>query len=38
MVCALRRSIAGLGGIRLEHVFVVGAADNEILTQFEHTL
>jgi Xaa-Pro dipeptidase len=29
---------AGFGGIRLEHVFVVGARDNEILTRFEHTL
>ena len=30
--------LSGWGGIRLEHVFVVGANDNEILTQFEHTL
>jgi Xaa-Pro dipeptidase len=28
----------GWGGIRLEHVFVVRAGGNEILTQFEHTL
>jgi Xaa-Pro aminopeptidase len=28
----------GFGGIRLEHVFVVGATGNEILTRFEHTL
>jgi Xaa-Pro aminopeptidase len=26
------------GGIRLEHTFLVGANDNEILTEFEHTL
>lgn len=40
MVLALEPAIyrSGWGGIRLEHVFVVGAADNEILTQFEHTL
>ena len=29
---------AGFGGIRLEHVFVVRADGNEILTRFEHTL
>lgn len=28
----------GWGGMRLEHVFRVGAAGNEILSQFEHTL
>ena len=28
----------GFGGIRLEHVFVVRAGGNEILTRFEHTL
>ncbi len=28
----------GWGGIRLEHVFVVRASGNEILTRFEHTL
>jgi Xaa-Pro aminopeptidase len=40
MVLALEPAIyrPGWGGIRLEHVFVVGAEDNEILTQFEHTL
>jgi Xaa-Pro dipeptidase len=40
MVLALEPAIysAGWGGIRLEHVFVVGAGGNEILTQFEHTL
>jgi Xaa-Pro aminopeptidase len=40
MVLALEPAIyrSGWGGIRLEHVFVVGAAGNEILTQFEHTL
>jgi Xaa-Pro dipeptidase len=40
MVLALEPAIylPGWGGIRLEHVFVVGAAGNEILTQFEHTL
>jgi Xaa-Pro aminopeptidase len=30
--------LPGWGGIRLEHTFVVGARDNEILTRFEHTL
>jgi Xaa-Pro dipeptidase len=29
---------AGFGGIRLEHVFVVRAGGNEVLTRFEHTL
>jgi Xaa-Pro aminopeptidase len=29
---------AGFGGIRLEHVFVVRAGGNELLTRFEHTL
>jgi Xaa-Pro dipeptidase len=29
---------AGFGGIRLEHVFVVRAGGNDILTRFEHTL
>ncbi|MFN2628441.1 MAG: M24 family metallopeptidase [Gaiellaceae bacterium] len=40
MVLALEPAIylPGWGGIRLEHVFVVGAGDNEILTRFEHTL
>ena len=40
MVLALEPAIyqPGWGGIRLEHVFLVGAADNEILTLFEHTL
>ena len=40
MVLALEPAIyqPGWGGIRLEHVFVVGAVDNEILTRFEHTL
>lgn len=40
MVLALEPAIylSGWGGIRLEHVFVVGASDNEILTRFEHTL
>jgi Xaa-Pro dipeptidase len=40
MVLALEPAIylSGWGGIRLEHVFVVGATDNEILTRFEHTL
>ena len=30
--------LPGWGGIRLEHVFRVGANDNEVLTHFEHTL
>jgi Xaa-Pro dipeptidase len=40
MVLALEPAIylPGWGGIRLEHTFRVGAADNEILTRFEHTL
>jgi Xaa-Pro dipeptidase len=40
MVLALEPALylAGWGGIRLEHTFLVGAADNEILTTFEHTL
>jgi Xaa-Pro aminopeptidase len=40
MVLALEPAIyiPGWGGIRLEHVFAVGARDNEILTRFEHTL
>jgi Xaa-Pro dipeptidase len=40
MVLALEPAIykQGWGGIRLEHVFLVGASDNEILTRFEHTL
>jgi Xaa-Pro aminopeptidase len=40
MVLALEPAIyePGWGGIRLEHVFVVGSRDNEILTRFEHTL
>jgi Xaa-Pro aminopeptidase len=40
MVLALEPAIyrEGWGGIRLEHVFLVGAKDNEVLTQFEHTL
>jgi Xaa-Pro aminopeptidase len=40
MVLALEPALylPGWGGIRLEHVFVVGTRGNEILTQFEHTL
>jgi Xaa-Pro aminopeptidase len=40
MVLALEPAIyqPGWGGIRLEHVFLVGPRDNEILTLFEHTL
>ena len=40
MALALEPAIyePGWGGIRLEHVFAVGAHDNEILTRFEHTL
>ena len=40
MVLALEPAIyrQGWGGVRLEHVFLVGADDNEVLTQFEHTL
>jgi Xaa-Pro dipeptidase len=40
MVLALEPAlyVPGWGGIRLEHTFLVGARDNEILTTFEHTL
>ena len=40
MVLALEPAIylPGWGGIRLEHTFLVGPSDNEILTKFEHTL
>jgi len=40
MVVALEPAIylPGWGGIRLEHVFLVGERENEILTMFEHTL
>jgi Xaa-Pro aminopeptidase len=40
MVLALEPAIylPGWGGIRLEHTFLVGARENEILTNFEHTL
>ena len=40
MVLALEPAIylPGWGGIRLEHVFLVGERENEILTMFEHTL
>lgn len=40
MVLALEPAmyLPGWGGIRLEHVFSVGPAGNEILTEFEHTL
>jgi Xaa-Pro dipeptidase len=40
MVLAVEPAIyrEGWGGIRLEHVFVVRASGNEILTEFEHTL
>jgi len=40
MVLALEPAIylPGWGGIRLEHVFRVGADCNELLTRFEHTL
>jgi Xaa-Pro aminopeptidase len=40
MVLAIEPAIyqPGWGGIRLEHTFLVGARDNEILTHFEHTL
>ena len=40
MVLALEPAIylAGWGGIRLEHTFLVGESENEILTLFEHTL
>jgi hypothetical protein len=40
MVLALEPGIylPGWGGIRLEHTFLIGERDNEILTLFEHTL
>jgi Xaa-Pro dipeptidase len=40
MVLALEPAIyvPGWGGIRLEHVFLVVAGGNEMLTRFEHTL
>ena len=40
MVFALEPAIylPGWGGIRLEHAFLVGERENEILTMFEHTL
>lgn len=40
MVLALEPAIylPGWGGIRLEHTFLVGERENEILTEFEHTL
>ena len=40
MVLALEPAIylPGWGGIRLEHVFLVGARNNEVLTLFDHTL
>ncbi|HEY8407173.1 MAG TPA: M24 family metallopeptidase [Gaiellaceae bacterium] len=40
MVLALEPAIylPGWGGIRLEHTFLVGERENEILTNFEHTL
>jgi Xaa-Pro aminopeptidase len=40
MVLAVEPAVyrPGWGGMRLEHVFRVGADDNEILSQFEHTL
>jgi hypothetical protein len=40
MVLALEPAIylPGWGGIRLEHTFLVGERENEILTMFEHTL
>jgi Xaa-Pro aminopeptidase len=40
MVLALEPALylPGWGGIRLEHVFIVGEGENEILTMFEHTL
>ena len=40
MVLALEPAIylPAWGGIRLEHTFRVGAHENEILTEFEHTL
>ena len=40
MVLAVEPAIyrEGWGGVRLEHVFVVRASGNEILTEFKHTL
>ena len=40
MVLAVEPAVyrTGWGGMRLEHMFLVGARENEILTQFEHTL
>ena len=40
MVLALEPALylQGWGGIRLEHTFLVGPTDNEVLTTFEHTL
>jgi Xaa-Pro aminopeptidase len=40
MVLALEPAIylPNWGGIRLEHTFLVGPRENEILTMFEHTL
>jgi Xaa-Pro aminopeptidase len=40
MVMAVEPSVyrAGWGGMRLEHMFLVGPGGNELLTQFEHTL
>jgi Xaa-Pro aminopeptidase len=40
MVLALEPALylPGWGGIRLEHVFLVGERENEILTMFDHTL
>jgi Xaa-Pro aminopeptidase len=40
MVLALEPALylPGWGGIRLEHVFLIGAGGNEVLTRFEHTL
>ncbi|MDQ3890165.1 MAG: Xaa-Pro peptidase family protein [Actinomycetota bacterium] len=40
MVLAVEPAVyrEGWGGIRLEHVFAVGGAGNDVLTQFEHAL
>jgi Xaa-Pro aminopeptidase len=40
MVMAVEPSVyrAGWGGMRLEHMFLVKAGGNELLTKFEHTL
>ena len=40
MVLAVEPAVyrPGWGGIRLEHVFRVGADGNEVITEFEHTL